>query len=217
MKKIYRAFLALLPSVIQANITYTLLRGPEILCHAPAITRLYLESWQEYPDLCEASFDEYEPYVRAYGESNSGIACIAHDGSVIIGATTALPLLEKSELFSTPMQHSGFDLSRILYLGEVVVNRLYRSQGVGSMLFEMMCNEVEAHCKYTHCLIYTVEPAAGEEIYAPEQHKPIQLFWGKRGFVPLYERRFTASWQSIVSHTLTFHTMTPCIKRLNFH
>ena len=165
--------------------------------------------------MCEASFDEYEPSIRAYGESYSGIACVAYDGTQLVGAATALPLLEKSELFITPVQQSGFDLSHLLYLGEVVVDRFYRNQSIGSTLFEMMCNEIEAHGTYTHCLIYTVEPAAGEEIYAPKQDKPVQLFWEKRGFVPLYEHRFTASWQSIVSHTLTVHGMTPLIKEMN--
>ena len=72
------------------------LRGEAARAVLPAVAALRIEVFREYPYLYEGSRDYEERYLAPYATGRSVIV-VARDGDDVVGASTALPLLDHSD------------------------------------------------------------------------------------------------------------------------
>jgi GNAT superfamily N-acetyltransferase len=154
--------------------------GAEVARYLPAIAVLRLEVFHAWPYLYDGSIEYEERYLAGYTGPEAMVA-IAFDGDELVGAATALPLLQHSDAVAPPLVAAGFDPARVYYFGESVLRHDRRGLGVGHRFFD----EREAHARhlgYAWAAFCAVERPA-DHPRRPADYIPLDRFWSKRGFV----------------------------------
>ena len=172
------------------------------------LRRLVFPSWPYFyePDVV------YEgKYLLELAESD-GTIVIALDRSRVVGASTALPLLQAHREFREPMADAGHDPAEWYYLAESLLYEQYRGQGIGVRFFE----EREAAARengFAACCFCAVvrDP---DDPRRPEGYVPLDGFWRRRGYAPLDGVTATFHWPEVGGTGEVAHTMQFWAKRL---
>lgn len=170
--------------------------GKELTEHIPALAHLRRQIFREFPYLYEGS-EAYEmEYLNTYMKAPRSFSALCLDGEKIIGATTAVPLLEADVAFRRPLEAAGYAPEKILYYGESVLLPEYRGQGVGKKF-------MQAREHYAHSLPGISQIAFCAVIRSPtdprrpEGYRPLDTFWKSWGFALLPGITATYSWHEI--------------------
>lgn len=186
--------------------------GPQVRDVVPALARLRILVFREYPYLYDGDLSYEERYLRTYADSPRSAVVVAFDGDRVVGASTGLPLADEPEEIRRPFVDQGHDLGRIFYCGESVLRREYRGQGLGVRFFE----EREAHARELGlpitCFCAVVRPA--DHPLRPPGYVPLDAFWRRRGYEPRPELRATISWKELGEEEETPKPMAFWMKRL---
>ena len=92
--------------------------GKNILNLIDDVARLRIAVFREFPYLYEGSLDYEQHYLEKLSESDSGVVVAARDGAKVVGASTALPMVEAEAAFQKPFMESGADLNDYFYFAE---------------------------------------------------------------------------------------------------
>ena len=177
------------------------LTAGEIEAALPALGRLRIAVFREWPYLYQGSEAYERDYVRAFAEAEHAVLVAAFDGERIVGAATASPMAaqdaEVLSLFPDPAGH--------FYFGESVLLPGYRGRGVGHAFFD----EREAHARRCGAKV-----AAFCGVVRPEDHplrpgdfRPLDAFWRKRGYAPVPGLVTHFEWQDVDQPEETAHPM----------
>lgn len=167
----------------------------------PAVARLRIEVFRDWPYLYDGDLDYEEAYLQSYRNSEEAIVVGAFDGSTLIGASTGTPLADHADDFAAAFAGSGQDLGAVFYCAELVLLSAYRGQGIGHGFFDAR----EAHArrlgysKSTFCSVLRPQNHA----LRPESYTPLDPFWRKRGYAPLKGVVAKFSWKDLDSTTAT--------------
>ncbi len=171
----------------------------------PALARLRVAVFRDFPYLYEGSAEYEEKYLAKYVDLPEGTIVVARDGSDIVGASTAVPLARAGRSEQQPFRTAGIDLARVYYFGESVLLSSYRGRGVGVAFF----NEREARARalgFKTAAFCAVERPA-DHPRRPEGYVPLDEFWMKRGYVKRPELRTSFAWQDLGEATETSKPM----------
>jgi GNAT superfamily N-acetyltransferase len=147
----------------------------------PDLARLRAQVFRDFPYLYEAAPDYEENYLRTYTQSPDSVIVIAFDGAAIVGAATALPLEHEPDYATAPFRAGGYDLSKLFYCGESVLDRRYRGRGLGVAFFDHREAWARTLGRFTHsCFCGVVRPANHPR--RPKDYIPLDAFWQKRGY-----------------------------------
>jgi GNAT superfamily N-acetyltransferase len=155
-------------------------RGSAAEPYLPDLAALRCEVFREYPYLYEGSLDYERRYLQSYAQSPRSVLVLAHDGAEVVGASTAMPLLEHGEQLGSLLAAAGFDPERVFYFGESVLRAAYRGRGIGRTFFEQresVARELGFACA-SFCAV--VRPA--DHPARPAGYVPHDAFWQRRGF-----------------------------------
>lgn len=161
----------------------------------PALARLRVTVFREFPYLYEGSAEYEEKYLAKYIDLANGTIVVARDGTEIVGASTALPLTKAGKSEQKPFIDAGIDLKSVYYFGESVLLSAYRGRGVGVTFF----NEREARARalgFKTAAFCAVERPA-DHPRRPKDYVPLDEFWMKRGYTRRPELRTTFAWQDL--------------------
>lgn len=172
------------------------LTGADIQPHLPALARLRITVFRDWPYLYEGD-EAYEAgYLATYVNSPGAAVVIAFAGSTPVGAATCLPLLAETGNVIAPFRARGLDPARFFYFGESVLLRPWRGGGTGVAFFahrEAHARAVSA-CDYaTFCSVIR-SPADPRR---PADAVPLDGFWRKRGYTPAPDLACTMSWREV--------------------
>jgi GNAT superfamily N-acetyltransferase len=194
------------------DISIITLTGEAITPCLPALARLRIEVFRDWPYLYDGE-DNYErEYMRNYVASPRAAIIAALDGESIVGVSTCLPLDDETGNVKAPFIERGLPAQNYCYFGESVLKREYRNQGIGVAFFAAR----EAHAKsfgdYTHTTFCAVRRPADHPL-RPADYVPLDTFWTRRGYTKQPGLYCTMCWLDLgeaepSEKTLDFWTRT---------
>jgi GNAT superfamily N-acetyltransferase len=168
--------------------------GDAIRDYIPALARLRIAVFAEYPYLYDGDLAYEKEYLRSYADTPDCVVVLAFDGSEIVGVSTAMPLVDYSTDVQMPFIQNDFDIDKIFYLGESVLLPAYRGQGIGLRFFE----EREAHARKLN----RFEIATFCAVEHPDNHpkrpvdyQSLNALWNRRGYFKHSELQTTFEWK----------------------
>jgi GNAT superfamily N-acetyltransferase len=102
----------------------------------PALAKLRIEVFREWPYLYEGSLDYEANYIERFARLARGVIVVATDAGEAVGAATAAPLDGQNLDVTQPFVDGGYDLGKLFYFGESVLKRAYRGRGIGHAFFD---------------------------------------------------------------------------------
>ena len=187
--------------------------GDDVLAHIPALARLRIAVFRDWPYLYEGSQPYEERYLRIYAESPRAAVVLALDGAEVVGASTCLPLTDETGNVQAPFIAAGIAIGRVFYFGESILLRPYRGRGAGVHFFA----EREAHARR----VSACDIAAFCAVQRPPDHParpadavPLDAFWRNRGFTPYPWLACEMRWKDVGDAEQTPHRLAFWLKSL---
>jgi len=172
------------------------LTGAAIEPYLPALARLRIAVFRDWPYLYDGD-EAYEAgYLRAYIDSPRAAVVVAFDGDTPVGASTCIPLTDETGNVTAPFAARGWALERFFYFGESVLLPAWRGRGIGVDFFAAR----EAHARAASDCDF----AAFCAVVRPEDHParpagvvPLDMFWRKRGYTRRADVACAMSWKEV--------------------
>jgi len=188
-------------------------RGTGLLPYVPALARLRITVFRDWPYLYEGDQAYEEQYLATYAESPRAAVVLALDGEDVVGASTCLPLTDETDNVQAPFRQAGIAPDRVFYFGESVLLRRYRGAGAGVRFFE----EREAHARAVSACDFAAFCAVqrpADHPMKPEDAVPLDGFWRKRGFTPTPQLSCIMDWKEVGATEETPHRLAFWMKSL---
>jgi GNAT superfamily N-acetyltransferase len=188
--------------------------GAAMLPHLPALARLRIAVFRDWPYLYDGSQQNEQRYLASFAACPRAGLAVAFDEEAAVGCSSCLPLAEEDDHVKAPFQARGWDPARFFYFGESVLLPAYRGQGVGVAFFQAR----EAHARETSDCDFATFCA----VQRPADHKlrppgavPLDAFWRRRGFAPYPDLACTMRWKQVDSTDRVENRLSFWIKPLH--
>jgi GNAT superfamily N-acetyltransferase len=178
----------------------------------PALARLRIEIFRDFPYLYDGSAESEESYLSALSRSKDCMVAVAEDGGRIVGCATGSALIGHHGEFAAPFRETGYDPSQIFYCGESVLLPAYRGRGLGHKFFDLR----EAHAigrGYRYAAFCAVIRPENHGLRPPD-YSPLDAFWEKRGYRKAPGVVATFRWKEIGHPLESEHAMQFWIREL---
>ena len=85
------------------------------------LAELRIQVFRDFPYLYEGDRDYERRYLDRYAQSDRSVFVLALEFNRLVGAATALPLMDADEEFQAPFRQLGAELGSVFYFGESVL------------------------------------------------------------------------------------------------
>lgn len=187
--------------------------GQDIDAVLADLSRLRIMVFRDWPYLYDGDLAYEEKYLQKFAAAKGAVVITAYDGTHMVGASTAAPMVEHADEFGEPFKKSGYDISKIFYCGESVLLKSHRGFGLGHAFFEG--REAQAHKLggFTHSTFCRVV-RPDDHALKPADYAALDPFWKKRGYAPVQGVIATYDWKDIDQPSETTHNMQFWMKAL---
>jgi GNAT superfamily N-acetyltransferase len=200
------------PAMDPVQLRFETRSGPALLPLLPALARLRIAVFRDWPYLYEGDEAYEREYLRAYAEKPGAavVACFA--GEEVVGAATCQPMAETHDEVKDAFLGRGLDPARFCYFGESVLLSAHRGRGAGVRFFvEREAQARRLGLDYVSFCAVEREPSDPRR---PAGHQPLDAFWRKRGYTHYPDLACTLSWQEVGAAEETPHRLSFWIKPL---
>ena len=195
---------------------YESLTGRAIYDIFDELARLRIAVFRDFPYLYEGSIGYERAYLETYARSEKSLLFAVWDNNRMVGATTALPLLDETDEVQQPFRDAEYDLNRVFYFGESILYCPdYRGHGLGHRFFD----EREAHARklfgtYAFTCFCAVQRPANHPQRPAIDYRPLDDFWQKRGYRQEPTLQSTFRWPDIGETESTPKRMVYWMKKI---
>ncbi|MCB0420571.1 MAG: hypothetical protein KDD61_06230 [Bdellovibrionales bacterium] len=171
--------------------------GRELEDWLDRLAELRIEVFREYPYLYEGDIDYEREYLQTYVKSARSHIVLVLDDTKLVGASTAIHIMDESEEFKSPFIKNHYDLSNIVYFGESIIKKEYRGQGLGRRFFELretFSKQILSDLKWT--TFCAVERECNHPLQ-PEGYKNLHGLWEKMGYKRIDQLKTQYRWKDI--------------------
>jgi GNAT superfamily N-acetyltransferase len=187
--------------------------GEAMRVHLPALSRLRMAVFRDWPYLYDGSWDNEASYLAEFAACPRAGLAVAFDGQDAVGCSSCLPLADEDASLTGPFVARGWNPQDFFYFGESVLLPQYRGQGIGVRFFELR----EAHALASS----NAQFAAFCAVQRPADHKlrpagavPLDAFWRKRGFTAYPELVCRFDWKQVDGPGRVLNTLAFWLKSL---
>ena len=189
------------------------LTGDALQQALPAVARLRIEVFRDFPYLYDGSEDYERRYLATFAAAPGAVLVAAVDGEEVVGASTGAPMAEEMDAFRRPFAERGYDVARVFYCAESVLRPAWRGQGLGHRFFDQR----EAHARdlggFTHVAFCAVVRPEDHPL-RPPGYRPLDDFWRGRGYAPVAGLTTTFAWKDVDGDGETEKTMQFWVREL---
>lgn len=196
-----------------AEATIETLGGAAIAPVTPEVARLRIDVFREFPYLYDGSEDHERKYVGKYVDEPRSTVVIARVGGVIVGASTAIPMLKAGEDVIKPFRAAGVDPARVYYFGESVLRKEWRGHGIGVSFFR--AREARARELGFPIVTFCAVDRSSRHPRRPPDYVPLDAFWTHRGYTRRSELVCHFTWKEIDEARASPKTLTFWVKNLD--
>ena len=177
------------------TITVTPVTGDGLADVIPALARLRIAVFRDFPYLYDGDPDYEAGYLADFARTAGAVIVVARDGANIVGAATAAPLAAQDAAWRDPLAAAGFDVARTFYFGESVLLDAWRGQGIGHAFFDHREAQARAKGAVHAAFCSVIRPA--DDPRRPAGYRPLDGFWRGRGYAPLAGVTARFDWQTV--------------------
>lgn len=159
------------------------------------LAALRIRVFRDYPYLYDGQQDYERRYLAAYAASTASTFVLAVDQQRVVGAATALPLVDADQAFHQPFLNEAIGLDTVFYFGESVLLPAYRGRGVGHRFFDL--REQAAHRFGAVVTAFCAVSRASDHPARPPDYRPLNTFWEARGYRPMAGMTAHYPWRDI--------------------
>ncbi len=152
------------------------LRGAAIAPCIREVAALRIAVFREYPYLYDGDHDYEEQYLKTLADSEKSLVVLAQQDGRVVGASTALPLVDSDPLF----QETFADPKRYFYYGESVLLPEHRGCGIGKAFFFYREKVARAEEYEKACFCAVRRP--DDHPRRPAGYRDLAPLWNKQGF-----------------------------------
>lgn len=167
--------------------------GSAIARHLPQVAALRIAVFREYPYLYAGSLAYEERYLARYASSPDSLIVLARDADRIVGAATAMPLTAHSDDVVPPFVAAGYDVARVYYFGESVLDSVHRGRGLGHRFLDE--REAFARDRGYALIAFCAVDRPPDHPRRPADYRPLDELWTRHGFVRRPELFTTFAWR----------------------
>ena len=170
--------------------------GAAMATHLPALARLRMAVFRDWPYLYDGDLAWEETYLADYIRAPSAGLVVAFHGPDPVGCSTCVRLADEDDGLTAPFRARGIDPERVFYFGESVLLPAYRGGGAGVAFF----THREAHARAVSTCDYAafcsvIRPP--DHPLRPKDHVPLDTFWHRRGYTPYPDLQCTMKWRQV--------------------
>ena len=169
------------------------LTGAAIEHAIPALARLRIAVFAEWPYLYSGDLAYEEDYLRAFAAAPDAVLVTACKGDQIVGASTASPLVAQESEIREPVAAYGLDPEEIFYFGESVLLPEYRGRGLGHAFFDH--REAHARASEAKFSMFAGVIRPQDHPAKPQGYRPLDAFWRGRGYAKVEGLTCQIAWQ----------------------
>lgn len=181
----------------------------------PALSRLRIAVFREWPYLYEGDATQEAEYLAAYAASPGAAMVLAFAEGVPdpVGIATCQPLAEADAPIREPFLRAGIDPASVCYFGESVLLPAYRRRGAGHGFFA--AREAHARALGLTRSAFAAVVRNPSDPRRPRDHHPLDAFWRKRGYAPRPDLSFVMEWREIGDDRMTPHSLSFWMRALD--
>lgn len=190
--------------------------GQAALPFIDELARLRIQVFREFPYLYEGDYEYERNYLQTFLGAPGNLLALAFDGSRVVGASTAMPMIHETPNIQAPFQEKGFDLERIYYFSESILEKAYRGRGIGKEFFrlrEEKAVELGGFGLLAFCAV--LRPA--DHPLRPPDYAPLDAFWQKQGFSRHDELVCSIPWKDLTEPAESPKSLVFWLKEIRPH
>ncbi len=159
------------------------LTGQELAAALNDLAALRIRVFADWPYLYDGDADYEADYLKEFAAAPDAVLVAAIDGTRLVGAATAAPMVHQKAEFRIPFAARGLDVARLFYFGESVLLPQYRGRGIGHAFFDHREAQARDYGANSACFAAVARP--DDHPARPGNHVPHDAFWTKRGYAPV--------------------------------
>lgn len=169
--------------------------GQALAPYLDALGALRISVFYEFPYLYEGTLEYEREYLQSYLGCEQSFVALVFDGTRVVGATTAMPLVREGPEFQAPFLRAGLPVEQVCYLGESILLPEYRGRGLGKKFFEL--REAHARALGLGQTAFCAVDRAPDHPLRPSGYVPLDGFWMRQGYVQQPGLRAEFVWKEI--------------------
>ena len=194
------------------TLRFQALTGAAIAPYLPALARLRIAVFRDWPYLYDGDAAYEQRYLTPYADNPRAIVAAAFAGDDLVGAATGMPLTDADADFAAAFAGSDHDPAQIFYCAESVLLPAWRGHGAGHHFFDL--REAQARALGLPWVAFCAVQRPADHPARPADYRPLDPFWRKRGYAPLPGVVAHYPWRDIgapdeTAKTLQFWMRTP--------
>jgi GNAT superfamily N-acetyltransferase len=192
------------------HLRFATLTGAALLPLLPALGRLRIEVFAEWPYLYDGDEQYEREYLATYADTPGAAIVVAFAGDDPVGAATCQPMAHTHGEVRDGFAASGLDPAAWCYFGESVLRRAHRGQGAGRAFFAG--REAHARALGLHGATFCAVERDLADPRRPAGYRPLDPFWTSLGYAKRPDIACTLAWRETGQEQETPHRLTFWLK-----